>query len=87
MLCLSQLGISQVVKSITENVADRQKAFSMATQTRISMTRSMLDSIKNIKMMGIVTGMEAKIQTARDHEIKQYVAFYRLLVAFFVSCK
>ncbi len=59
----------------------------MATQMRISTTKAILDSIKNIKMMGLVEKMEAKIQTARDHEIKQYVAFYWLLVAFFVSCK
>lgn len=87
MRCLHQLGISQVVESITENLGVRQMAFSMATQMRISTTKTVLDSMKNIKMMGLVEKMEAKIQASRDHEIKQYVAFYRLLVAFFVSCK
>ncbi len=59
----------------------------MATQRRISTTKGILDSIKNIKMMGLVERMAAKVKTARDHEIKKYVSFYRLLVAFFVSCK
>jgi hypothetical protein len=86
-LHLHILGISKSVKFITANLVDRQMAFSMATQMRISRTKSILDSIKNIKMMGLVEKTEAKIQTARDHEIKQYVAFYRLLVAYIVSCK
>jgi ATP-binding cassette, subfamily C (CFTR/MRP), member 1 len=84
--CLLPLGISQSVKFVTANLADRQRAFSMATQMRIATTKAILDSIKNIKMMGLVEKMEAKILTARDHEMKQFVAFYRLLVAYFVSC-
>lgn len=85
--CLYLPGISQVVKFLTENLAHRQMAYSMATQKRISTTKAILDSVKNIKMMGVVEKMEAKIQTARSQEIKHYVAFYRLLVTFYVSCK
>jgi ATP-binding cassette, subfamily C (CFTR/MRP), member 1 len=84
---LRLLGTSQAVKFITANLVDRQMAFSMATQMRISTTKAVLDSMKNIKMMGLIEKMEAKILTARNHEIKQYIAFYRLLVTFFVSCK
>lgn len=86
-LCLHGLGISQAVKFITTDLVDRQSAFSMATQMRISTTKAILDSMKNVKTMGLVERMEAKIQTAREREMMHYIAFHRLLVAFFVSCK
>ena len=54
----------------------------MATQTRISVTKAILDSMKNIKMMGLVDKMQAKIQAARDHEIAMFVSFNWLIVAF-----
>ena len=87
MLRLHVLGLSQAVNFLTANLVDRQIVFSMATQMRISTTKGILNSIKNIKMMGLVEKMEAKIQMARSHEIKHYIAFYRLMVAFFVSGK
>jgi len=59
----------------------------MATQTRISKTKAILDSMKNIKMMGLVSVMEEKIQKARTHEMRQYVTLYNLMVAFFLSGK
>ncbi|PQK09527.1 hypothetical protein BB8028_0001g15970 [Beauveria bassiana] len=76
---------SWIVKFITANLADRQVAFSRATQSRISTTKAVLDSMKNIKMMGLVERMKARIQGARTHEIEKYAAFYRLLLAFFTS--
>ncbi|EJP62540.1 ABC transporter [Beauveria bassiana ARSEF 2860] len=76
---------SWIVKFITANLADRQMAFSRATQSRISTTKAVLDSMKNIKMMGLVERMKARIQGARTHEIEKYAAFYRLLLAFFTS--
>ena len=72
---------------MTVNIAERQKSMNMATQMRISTTKAILDSIKNIKMMGLVSRMEAKVQTARDNEIKKFVAFNWLIVAFNASCK
>jgi ATP-binding cassette, subfamily C (CFTR/MRP), member 1 len=57
----------------------------MAIQTRISTTKAILDSMKNIKMMGLVEKMGAKIQTARDNEIKLTIAFNWLIVAFHAS--
>jgi ATP-binding cassette, subfamily C (CFTR/MRP), member 1 len=57
----------------------------MATQTRISITKAILDSIKNIKMMGLVDKMKAKIQAARDHEIKMFTSFNWLILAFNAS--
>ncbi len=57
----------------------------MATQTRISITKAIIDSIKNIKMIGLVDKMEAKIQAARDHEIKMYISFNWLVLAFNAS--
>jgi len=62
-------------------------AYVMATQTRISKTKAILDSMKNIKMMGLVSVMEEKIQKARTHEMRQYVTLYNLMVAFFLSGK
>ncbi|KAF3000471.1 hypothetical protein E8E14_000532 [Neopestalotiopsis sp. 37M] len=80
-----ELGVSKAVNFITENIVDRQIAFSEATQMRISTTKAVLDAMKNIKIMGLGKKMEAKIQATRVHEMKQFVAFYHLLVAFFVS--
>ncbi|KAK6206478.1 hypothetical protein LQW54_007771 [Pestalotiopsis sp. IQ-011] len=80
-----ELCISKAVTFITENLVDLQIAFSEATQMRISTTKAVLDAMKNIKIMGLGKMMEAKIQATRVHEMKQFVAFYRLLVAFFVS--
>jgi ATP-binding cassette subfamily C (CFTR/MRP) protein 1 len=57
----------------------------MATQTRISITKAILDSMKNIKMMGLGVKMEGKIQAARDHEIKMNISFNWLIVAFSAS--
>lgn len=57
----------------------------MATQARISITKAVLDSMKNIKMMGLINKMEAKLQAARDHEIHKYIRLNRLYVAFNAS--
>jgi hypothetical protein len=78
---------SQGSKAITGNLADRHRASRIATQMRISTTKSILDSMKNIKMMGLVDKMEAKIQAARDYEVKQYISVFKLQLAFIMSCK
>ncbi len=57
----------------------------MATQTRISVTKAILDSMKNIKMMGLVDKMKVKIQAARDHEIAMFINSNWLVVAFIGS--
>lgn len=62
-------------------------SFSQATQARISTTKAVLDSMKNIRMMGIVEKMEARVKDTRRDEMKQFVGFYRLLVAYFISCE
>ncbi|TQV93218.1 ABC multidrug transporter [Cordyceps javanica] len=77
--------ISWVVEFITANLADRQVAFSRATQSRISTTKAVLDSMKNIKMMGLVEQMKTRIQGTRTYELEKFAAFYRLLLAFFTS--
>ncbi|ETS83861.1 hypothetical protein PFICI_05737 [Pestalotiopsis fici W106-1] len=88
-VCISPLLVvlctSKAVNFITENLVDRQIAFSQATQMRISTTKAILDAMKNIKIMGLGKKMEGKIQATRVHEMKQLVAFHHLLVAFFVS--
>ncbi|KAI9738029.1 MAG: hypothetical protein M1818_005457 [Claussenomyces sp. TS43310] len=76
---------SQGCKFVTAHIADRQKAVSMATQIRISIIKAILDSIKNIKMMGLIDKMEGKIQAARDHEIEMYINLNWLFVAFNAS--
>ncbi|KAH8653767.1 ABC transporter [Xylariales sp. PMI_506] len=76
---------SQGSKFVTGHIADRQKALSMATQTRISITKAILDSMRNIKMMGLVEKMTAKIEAAREHEIEMMINFHWLIVAFNTS--
>lgn len=57
----------------------------MATQTRISTIKAVLDSMKNIKMMGLTNNMEAKMHAARENEIKAYRELNRLFVGFNAS--
>ena len=90
-VCIAPVAVvlvtSQASKAITGNLADRHRASRVATQMRISTTKSILDSMKNIKMMGLVDKMEAKIQATRAHEVKQYISVFRLQLAFIVCCK
>ncbi|KAH8893638.1 ABC transporter [Thozetella sp. PMI_491] len=76
---------SQASKFVATHITDRQKALSMANQKRISITKAILDSMKIIKMMGLVNKMSTKIQDARDHEIKMNIKFHWLVVAFHAS--
>ncbi|KAL1899178.1 hypothetical protein Sste5346_003100 [Sporothrix stenoceras] len=61
------------------------KSFVMATQMRVQATKDKLDAIKNIKMMGLVDVMEAKILEARKEEMKRYVTLSKLQIVFIVS--
>jgi ATP-binding cassette, subfamily C (CFTR/MRP), member 1 len=81
------IAVSRAVEKITDNVAERQMDFTQATQERVSLTRAVLDAVKTVRMMGAVDRIHAKIRDARDREMGAYVRFYRLMVAFFVSCK
>lgn len=58
---------------------------SMATQTRVSITKAILDSMKNIKMMGLVDKMQDKIQKARDSEIRAFIGFNWLIMGFNIT--
>jgi ATP-binding cassette subfamily C (CFTR/MRP) protein 1 len=51
------------------------------------MTKAILDSMKNIKMMGLIDKMESKIRTARRIEIQRYIDLNKLFVAFNASGK
>lgn len=53
----------------------------MATQMRIQVTKDHLDTIKNIKLMGLVDTTEAEILEAGKKEMKQYVLFSQLQIA------
>jgi ATP-binding cassette, subfamily C (CFTR/MRP), member 1 len=63
------------------------KVYNMATQTRITSTKSILDSMKNIKMMGLVNRMEAKIRGTREDEMQKFKSFNWLIFMFNVSGK
>lgn len=47
----------------------RQKDWSAATQKRIAVTRSMLEAIKSLKMLGLADKVEASIRSSRLSEI------------------
>ena len=49
-------------------IGDRQKIWVEAIQRRVSMTSSMLDSMKSIKMTGLVENFTEKIQNQRVRE-------------------
>jgi hypothetical protein len=54
----------------------------MAKQKRIAITTSMLDYLKNIKMMGMANTVMAKIQDSRVFEIAKGNNFRWMLVYF-----
>ena len=76
---------SQGSKFVVLRIASRQSDVTMATQTRISVTKSVLDSMKNIKIIVVVERMKAKISGARSLEISKYIKLNQLFVAFNAS--
>lgn len=72
---------------LTEDINERYMAFSQANQTRISATKAVLDSMKNIKMTGLMEKTESRLQSSRENELEEFNGLYRLMVAFSCSCK
>ena len=54
---------------MAQNLRRRQKAWNDATQARISMTSSILGSMKSVKMLGISEGIASQIQDLRQEEL------------------
>ncbi|PVH75176.1 ABC transporter [Cadophora sp. DSE1049] len=84
-VCIVPVLVVLGSKFVVSRIASRQKDVTTATQTRISVTKSILDSMKNVKMMGLVDKMEAKVQAARTFEINKYIDLNRIFVAFNAS--
>ncbi|RFU34159.1 hypothetical protein B7463_g2169, partial [Scytalidium lignicola] len=89
--CLTPLVIvalfSQVAgwagSKIDKSIADWQKA----RQKRIALTTSMIDYIKNIKMMGMTSTVMARVQDSRMIDIGKRVDFNWIVVYFNLTCK
>lgn len=60
---------SRVSRYVAKHLKPEQGKWNMATQQRISLTNSMLGSIKNIKMLGMQQAVSNRIQDLRKHEI------------------
>lgn len=67
-------------------------AWNVATQKRISMTTSMLNSMKSLKMLGVTTYVESLVQNLRLWELNMAMQVRWIMVAynasgmFFVPC-
>lgn len=73
---------SQVSKSLGTNIGPRVMAWQAAKQKRTAITTSMVDYIKNIKMMGMATTVMSRIQDSRLSEIGKGNQFRWILVYF-----
>ncbi|CAG8239001.1 unnamed protein product [Penicillium salamii] len=69
---------SQCGKYVSRNFVSKQRAWSDATQKRIDLIKTVLQSLKSIKMMGFTREMEAKAEVARDDELSAGLATYWL---------
>lgn len=63
---------------MSRNFVSKQRAWSDATQKRIDLIKTVLQSLKSIKMMGFTREMEAKAEVARDDELSAGLATYWL---------
>ncbi|KAK6200636.1 hypothetical protein LQW54_009679 [Pestalotiopsis sp. IQ-011] len=73
---------SQVSKSLGTNIGPRVMAWQAAKQKRTAITTSMVDYIKNIKMMGMAPTVMSRIQDSRLSEIGKGNQFRWILVYF-----
>lgn len=78
---------SQVSRYVAKNLKPRQGKWNAATQDRISVTSSILGSIKTIKMTGLQDAVESHIQEARRREINVAGAVRWMMWAYGVSGK
>ncbi|KAJ5094458.1 P-loop containing nucleoside triphosphate hydrolase protein [Penicillium angulare] len=69
---------SQGGKYVSKNFVSKQRAWSDATQTRISLIRTVLGHLKSIKMGGYSQKIEEKIQEARKTELNAGLTTYWL---------
>ena len=65
-------------KQVAANLGPRQVLWSQATEARVSLTTSLLENIKIIKMMGLSEHMAAKINTTRGSELKSTIVFNQM---------
>jgi ATP-binding cassette subfamily C (CFTR/MRP) protein 1 len=66
IIVLCSYGLS---KPVAGRIRVRQKVYIGATQKRITMTSSMLGSMKGLKMMGLSDAMETSVQSQRVREV------------------
>lgn len=72
---------------VAKTLRPAQGKWNKATQQRISMTNSMLGSIKNIKMLGLQKSVSNCVQDLRDEEMHAAAGVRWLSVAYNASGK
>ncbi|KAE9374390.1 putative multidrug resistance protein [Stipitochalara longipes BDJ] len=77
--------LSQVARWIGSKIGKKSAAWQKAKQKRIALTTSMIDYIKNIKMMGMTGTVMARVQDSRMIDISKKVDFNWIMVYFNIT--
>lgn len=72
---------------MSSKIGKSQGVWLKAIQKRLNMTTSMLQSMKEIKMIGLSVTLSSLIQKVRLEEIATSIPFRRLLSISIVICK
>ncbi|CAG8906439.1 unnamed protein product [Penicillium egyptiacum] len=70
---------------VAKNLENGQKSWNEATQSRIAITTSTLEGIKNLKIMGMEDAIQSQITALRSKEIQISKPFRWILVAYNAS--
>ncbi|KAI3399955.1 hypothetical protein diail_5111 [Diaporthe ilicicola] len=76
---------SRVSRYVAKHLKPEQGKWNTATQQRISLTNSMLGSIKTIKMLGMQQAVVDQAQSLREHEIQAARGVRSLMVQYGAS--
>ena len=72
-------------KYVANHLRSRQKAWNVATQKRLAMITTMLNSAKSMKMLGLTGEMKSKVTALRNEEIQTSKKLRWMMVAYNAS--
>ena len=76
---------SRMSRYLAKNLQSKQKSWNEATQRRLSMTTSMLSSMKSLKMLGVAPYTENLIRNLRLQELAKAKRVRWMMVAYNAS--
>ncbi|KAK2028383.1 ABC transporter [Colletotrichum zoysiae] len=76
---------SRMSRYVAQNLQSKQKGWNEATQKRLSMTSSMLGSMKSLKMLGVTAHTESMVNSLRLQELDKSSRVRWMMVAYNAS--